>query len=49
MKKLMFVLSLALMVPLVASVYHGCSRADAKGKLQVMYSGNIRGNVTPCG
>jgi hypothetical protein len=27
----------------------GCSNAPAKGKLQIMYSGNIRGNVAPCG
>jgi hypothetical protein len=27
----------------------GCERAKANGKLQIMYSGNIRGNVSPCG
>ncbi|MCB9367402.1 MAG: hypothetical protein H6506_01815 [Calditrichaeota bacterium] len=27
----------------------GCSVAPAEGKLQIMYSGNIRGNVAPCG
>jgi hypothetical protein len=27
----------------------GCQRAKAAGKLQIMYSGNIRGNVSPCG
>jgi hypothetical protein len=27
----------------------GCQRAKAAGKLQIMYSGNIRGNVAPCG
>lgn len=27
----------------------GCSSAPADGKLQVMFSGNIRGNVAPCG
>jgi len=27
----------------------GCERAKAAGKLQIMYSGNIRGNVAPCG
>jgi hypothetical protein len=26
-----------------------CQRAKAAGKLQIMYSGNIRGNVSPCG
>jgi len=30
-------------------VLTGCSVAPAEGKLQVMYSGNIRGNVAPCG
>lgn len=27
----------------------GCSVSPAEGKLQVMYTGNIRGNVSPCG
>jgi hypothetical protein len=27
----------------------GCSSAPAEGKLQIMFSGNIRGNVAPCG
>lgn len=27
----------------------GCSSGPADGKLQIMYSGNIRGNVAPCG
>ncbi|MCC6475629.1 hypothetical protein IT157_01125 [bacterium] len=27
----------------------GCSSGPAEGKLQIMYSGNIRGNVAPCG
>jgi ABC-type tungstate transport system substrate-binding protein len=49
MKKLSYVLALALVIPLVAVVYQGCGRAEAKGKLQIMYSGNIRGNVSPCG
>lgn len=30
-------------------VLTGCSTAPAEGKLQIMYSGNIRGNVAPCG
>ncbi|NUO19574.1 hypothetical protein HUU59_09025 [bacterium] len=30
-------------------VLTGCSSAPAQGKLQIMYSGNIRGNVAPCG
>ncbi|MBU0692185.1 hypothetical protein KKC97_12950 [bacterium] len=27
----------------------GCSSGPADGKLQIMFSGNIRGNVAPCG
>ncbi len=27
----------------------GCGRAEAKGKLQIIYTGNIRGSVAPCG
>lgn len=49
LKKLTYVMILALAIPLVTVVYQGCSRAEAKGKLQIMYSGNIRGNVSPCG
>ncbi|HEY3295032.1 MAG TPA: hypothetical protein VGL38_06320 [bacterium] len=30
-------------------ITNGCERAKAQGKLQIMYSGNIRGNVVPCG
>jgi 2',3'-cyclic-nucleotide 2'-phosphodiesterase (5'-nucleotidase family) len=33
----------------VAALYMGCNRAEARGKLQVMYSGNLRGSVAPCG
>jgi hypothetical protein len=40
---------LAALIGLTSMLYVGCSRGVAKGKLQVMYSGNIRGNVTPCG
>ena len=29
--------------------YAGCQRAKASGKLQIMYSGNIKGNISPCG
>jgi len=32
-----------------AVLYTGCQRAKASGKLQIMYSGNIKGNVSPCG
>ena len=31
------------------SLLQGCSSGPAYGKLQIMYSGNIRGNVAPCG
>jgi hypothetical protein len=27
----------------------GCNSSPADGKLQIMFSGNIRGNVAPCG
>ena len=40
---------LAVLLGLVSMVYVGCGRSEAKGKLQIMYSGNIRGNVSPCG
>jgi len=32
-----------------AGLYFGCGRAKPSGKLQIMYSGNIKGNVSPCG
>ena len=32
-----------------AMIISGCQRAKASGKLQIMYSGNIKGNVSPCG
>jgi len=43
-----------LVTALVAALFSGllipgCSTAPAEGKLQIMYSGNIRGNVAPCG
>ena len=40
---------LAAVIGLTSLIYVGCGRSEAKGKLQIMYSGNIRGNVTPCG
>lgn len=40
---------LAVLLALLSVVYVGCGRSEAKGKLQIMYSGNIRGNVSPCG
>lgn len=35
----------------VAAVFlwQGCSQAPAEGKVQVMYSGNLRGSYKPCG
>jgi hypothetical protein len=43
--------ALLIVVVAVAGVFatSGCERAKASGKLQIMYSGNIRGNVAPCG
>ena len=40
---------LALLVILSGFLVLGCSKAPAQGKLQVMFSGNIKGNVAPCG
>jgi hypothetical protein len=40
---------LAAVIALLAVAFVGCSRQPALGKLQIMYSGNIRGNVVPCG
>lgn len=49
MRKLTILVT-ALMTALLGSyVLTGCSTAPAEGKLQIMYSGNIRGNVAPCG
>lgn len=46
-KPLLILLALVLCAGAVVSP--GCKRAAATGKLQIMYSGNIRGNVSPCG
>lgn len=40
---------LAALIGLTSLISVGCGRSEAKGKLQIMYSGNIRGNVAPCG
>ncbi len=48
LKRLMAVLIVVVAVAGML-VTNGCERAKASGKLQVMYSGNIRGNVAPCG
>jgi hypothetical protein len=44
-------IAILIVVVAVAGVLlvNGCERAKASGKLQIMYSGNIRGNVSPCG
>jgi hypothetical protein len=34
---------------IAGSLLQGCSSGPAYGKLQIMYSGNIRGNIAPCG
>jgi hypothetical protein len=49
MKRVTYALLVAILVPVLAVVWNGCTRADGHGKLQIMYSGNIRGNVSPCG
>ncbi len=49
MRKLTILLSALLTAVLSGLLVPGCSVAPAEGKLQVMYSGNIRGNVAPCG
>jgi hypothetical protein len=46
-KRLIALMVLLLVVAGLAGT--GCQRAKATGKLQIMYSGNIRGNVSPCG
>jgi len=33
------------MIPVLA----GCARKPAQGKLQILFSGNMRGNAEPCG
>jgi len=41
-----------LLIALMAAstgLYNSCQRGRAAGKLQIMYSGNIKGNVSPCG
>ena len=40
---------LVALMTLLSLAFFGCSRQPAQGKLQVMFSGNIRGNVSPCG
>jgi 2',3'-cyclic-nucleotide 2'-phosphodiesterase (5'-nucleotidase family) len=49
--QLRIILFALLLLVVVASllVLNGCERAAAQGKLQIMFSGNIKGNVKPCG
>lgn len=49
MQKRLIAVLLVVLVAAGAVLYTGCQRAKASGKLQIMYSGNIRGNVSPCG
>ena len=49
MQKRTVALALVLLIAAGMLVNTGCQRAKASGKLQIMYSGNIRGNVSPCG
>lgn len=46
-KRLIALTVLALIIAGIAGT--GCQRAKATGKLQIMYSGAIRGNAAPCG
>ena len=39
----------ALVAAFLCLIGSGCLHSKASGKLQIMYSGNIRGNVSPCG
>lgn len=48
MKKTTLVL-IALSLSVILSLISGCGRASAHGKLQVIFSGNIKGNTKPCG
>jgi len=48
MQRLIAIIVVVLLA-VTAAVNTGCQRAKASGKLQIMYSGNIRGNVSPCG
>jgi hypothetical protein len=49
MQKSLLVLLALVLFATSAVISTGCQRAPAAGKLQIMYSGNIRGNVSPCG
>jgi hypothetical protein len=49
MQKRLIAVLVVVMAALGVFITTGCERAKASGKLQIMYSGNIRGNVSPCG
>jgi hypothetical protein len=44
-----WLLILGLIVAIVPFYYVGCARRPAEGKLQILFSGNMRGNPEPCG
>lgn len=46
MKKVVFTL---LLVLVMLYLFVGCGRDSAHGKLQIIFSGNIKGNTKPCG
>ena len=49
MRKLTILLMTLMAAMLGGQLLTGCGVSPAEGKLQVMFSGNIRGNVAPCG
>jgi len=49
MRKVRIILGAAALTWIAAALLVSCSRSEARGKLQVFYSGNIRGSVSPCG
>ena len=48
-RRLGALLASGLLICVLALAGSGCQRAQARGKLQIFFSGNIRGNVAPCG
>ncbi|MFZ5432463.1 MAG: hypothetical protein ACOZB3_01695 [Calditrichota bacterium] len=49
MKVFYRLMGMILIAAATAIMLSGCERSPAKGKLQIMYSGNLRGNYKPCG
>jgi 2',3'-cyclic-nucleotide 2'-phosphodiesterase (5'-nucleotidase family) len=49
MRKFWIMLGAAALLLIAAAFLASCGRAEAQGKLQVFYSGNVRGSVAPCG